>query len=153
MNIGSPLSQCRGWHVPRTAYNFRFFAEYISQSRSDAYTQLDNYLSVVTREPVGVAALIGPWNAPIALTSMKIAAALAFGNCCVVKPSEISPLTALRIVDLIRESGVPDGVVNLVNIVVNITWADLDGERLDSSTASGLVYRTVYPRAHLVLLL
>ncbi|MEP0314476.1 MAG: aldehyde dehydrogenase [Hyphomonas sp.] len=125
MNIGSPLSQCRGRHVPRAAYNFRFFAEYISQSRSDAYTQLENYLSVVTREPVGVAALIGPWNAPIALTSMKIAAALAFGNSCVVKPSEISPLTAVRMVELIRDSGVPDGVVNLVNGSGAVTGAAL----------------------------
>ncbi|MEE2921386.1 MAG: aldehyde dehydrogenase [Pseudomonadota bacterium] len=124
-NIGAPIAQCRARHVPRAAYNFRFFAEYISQIRSDAYTQLENYLSVVTREPVGVAALIGPWNAPIALTSMKIAAALAFGNSCVVKPSEVSPLTAVRMVALICEAGLPAGVINLVNGSGAVTGAAL----------------------------
>lgn len=124
-DIGAPLNQCRERHVPRAAYNFRFFAEYISQSRSDAFTQLDNYLSVVTREPVGVAALIGPWNAPIALTSMKVAAALAFGNSCVVKPSEVSPLTAVRMCELITEAGLPAGVLNLVNGSGAVTGAAL----------------------------
>lgn len=115
LNIGSPIRQSETRHVTRAVLNFRFFAEYISQASGDAYSQQADYLTFVTREPVGVAALIGPWNAPIALTTMKIAGAIAFGNSCVVKPSEISPLTAFRVTQLIHEAGVPDGVVNLVN--------------------------------------
>ncbi len=126
-NVGIPIRQSYGRHVLRAAYNFRFFAEYISQSPSEAFTQLDNYITIVTREPVGVAALIGPWNAPIALTTMKIAAAIAFGNSCVVKPSEVSPLTAGRVVELLQEAGLPDGVVNLVNGRGHITGAALAG--------------------------
>ncbi len=124
-DVGIPFKQALGRHVLRAAYNFRFFAEYISQSASEAYTQLDNYLTLVTREPVGVAALIGPWNAPIALTTMKMAGAIAFGNSCVVKPSESSPLTAIRVVQLMLEAGLPEGVVNLVNGHGHVTGAAL----------------------------
>ena len=63
----------------------------------------------------GVAALISPWNAPLALASTKIAAALAFGNSCVVKTAEQTPLAVARFMDILREAGVPPGVVNLVN--------------------------------------
>jgi acyl-CoA reductase-like NAD-dependent aldehyde dehydrogenase len=71
-------------------------------------------MTFVTREPVGVGALIGPWNAPLALTSMKIAGCIAFGNCCVAKPAEQTPLAVARLMDLIIEAGVPVGVVNMV---------------------------------------
>ncbi len=124
-NIGAPISQSRARHVPRAVYNFRFFAEYISQSSHESYDQLEDYLTIISREPVGVAALIGPWNAPIALTTMKIAAAIAFGNSCVVKPSEVSPLTALRVLELMHEAGLPEGVVNLINGRGAITGAAL----------------------------
>ncbi|WP_370336698.1 aldehyde dehydrogenase [Parvularcula marina] len=115
LNIGAPIRQSETRHVTRAVLNFRFFAEYCSQTSGDAYYQQPDYLTVVTREPVGVAALIGPWNAPIALTTMKIAGAIAFGNSCVVKPSEFSPLTAFRVTQLLLEAGLPEGVVNLVN--------------------------------------
>ena len=115
MNTGLPLRELKSRHMLRAAYNFEFFAEYIGQARSDAYTQTPNYLSYVKREPVGVAALVGPWNAPVALASMKIAAALAFGNTAVVKPSEQTPLALFRLVELLYEAGLPQGVLNLVN--------------------------------------
>lgn len=124
-NIGSPLTQCRSRHVTRAILNFRFFAEYISQSGGDSFTQQPNILTVVTREPVGVAALIGPWNAPIALTTMKMASAIAFGNSCVVKPSEYSPLSVGRVVELIEETELPAGVINLVNGRGAVTGAAL----------------------------
>ncbi len=115
LNTGVTLKSLRGFHVGRAAYNFEFFAEYISQSSGQVYTQTDGFQSVVTREPVGVAALIAPWNAPLALATMKVAAAIAFGNSCVLKPSELTPLGLARFVELLRETELPPGVVNLVN--------------------------------------
>jgi acyl-CoA reductase-like NAD-dependent aldehyde dehydrogenase len=114
INTGIPLSQTRNVHVPRAAYNFRFFAEYINQAGGDVFTQEPGLMSIVTYEPIGVCALIGPWNMPLGLTAMKIAGALAFGNACVVKPSELTPLTVTRLVEII-EGILPDGVINLVN--------------------------------------
>lgn len=116
LNTGIPLSQTRGTHVPRAAYNFRFFAEYINQMGGDVFTQEPGLMSLVTYEPIGVCGLIGPWNMPLGLTAMKMAGALAFGNTCVVKPSELTPLTVARLFQLIAEAKIlPDGVLNLVN--------------------------------------
>lgn len=108
-----PIQQSRGMHVARTAENFEFFADITTGLAGESYEQTGRYLSIVTREPVGVALLIAPWNAPLVLASMKLAAALAMGNCVVVKPSEYAPLAVLRLVELIRRAGVPDGVVHV----------------------------------------
>lgn len=115
LNAGLTLNYVRGFHVVRTGWNFEFFAEVASQAAGEAYTQTKPYLSVVTREPIGVGALIGPWNAPLALCSMKIASCIAFGNTCVLKPSEFTPLSLRRVVELINQTDIPKGVVNLVN--------------------------------------
>jgi 5-carboxymethyl-2-hydroxymuconic-semialdehyde dehydrogenase/aminomuconate-semialdehyde/2-hydroxymuconate-6-semialdehyde dehydrogenase len=115
LNLGVSMRELRERHVKRAAYNFRFFAEYISQTKGDVYDQTPGYRSLVVREPVGVAALIAPWNAPTALASMKVAACIAFGNTCVLKPSEQTPLALRRFVELLHEAGLPDGVVNIVN--------------------------------------
>jgi acyl-CoA reductase-like NAD-dependent aldehyde dehydrogenase len=114
VNTGIPLSQTRDVHIPRAAYNFRFFAEYINQAGGEVFTQEPGLMSIVTYEPIGVCALIGPWNMPLGLTAMKIAGALAFGNTCVVKPSELTPLTVTRLFEII-EGILPEGVMNLVN--------------------------------------
>ncbi len=114
-NTGIPISQTRQRHAGRAAYNFRFLADYIGQTSGQLYDQAPDHLTIVRRQPVGVAALIAPWNAPIALGSMKIAAASAFGNSCVVKPSEQAPLGIQRIVEILHDAGLPEGVVNLVN--------------------------------------
>lgn len=113
-NTGIPLAQIRARQIARAAYNFRFFADFIGQSATPLYDQDPAYLTYVRRAPVGVAALIAPWNAPIALGSMKIAAAIAFGNSCVIKPSEQAPLGVVRLVELLQSS-LPPGVVNLLN--------------------------------------
>lgn len=115
LNLGVSMRELRERQIKRAAYNFRFFAEYIGQSKGEVYDQVKGYRSLVVREAVGVAALIAPWNAPTALASMKLAAALAFGNTCVLKPSEQTPLALRRFVELLHEAGVPEGVVNLVN--------------------------------------
>jgi acyl-CoA reductase-like NAD-dependent aldehyde dehydrogenase len=114
-NTGLPLAQIKGLMVPRAAQNFAFFAEYIGERAEQLYRQETGFLTLVTREATGVAALISPWNAPIALTTMKIAGCIAFGNSCVVKPSEQTPSPIARLMELIVEAGVPPGVVNMVN--------------------------------------
>ena len=114
LHSGLPISGVRG-HVLRAAKNFEMFADVDGQLAGQTYTQADNYLTYVVREPKGVAALIAPWNAPLALASMRIATCIAFGNTCVLKPSEYTPLSILRMVELLHEAGLPQGVVNLVN--------------------------------------
>ncbi len=108
------ISQSRGMHVSRTAENFTFFADVLAGLAGETYDQTGRYLTIVTREPVGVALLIAPWNAPLVLCSMKLAAALALGNSVIIKPSEYAPLAVLRMVELIHEAGVPADVVQVV---------------------------------------
>lgn len=114
-NTGIPYAQVRNGQVVRAAGNFRFFADYIGQMTAELYEQDPLYLTYVRREPVGVAALISPWNSPLALGSMKVASAIAFGNSCVLKPAEQDPLGLTMLIDAIQSAGLPAGVVNLVN--------------------------------------
>lgn len=115
LNSGLPLNYLRHRQLPRILRNFDFFADTLSQNTEQAGNTDDAYLRYVVREPAGVAALISPWNAPLALASTKIAAALAFGNTCVVKTAETTPLAVARFMELLSEAGVPPGVVNMVN--------------------------------------
>ncbi|MEZ5499703.1 MAG: aldehyde dehydrogenase [Steroidobacteraceae bacterium] len=114
LNSGLPMTSIRG-HVQRMARNFEFFAEVASVMHGETYTQSKGFLTYVTREPKGVAALIAPWNAPLALASMRLATAIPWGNTCVLKPSEYTPLSMYRMVEILHEAGLPPGVVNLVN--------------------------------------
>ena len=112
-------------HVERLARNFEFFAEVISTVSGETYSQVPAYLTYVTREPVGVGAMIAPWYAPLALASMRVVSCIAFGNTCVLKPSEYTPLSMIRMVELMHEAGLPPGVVNLVNGRGPVTGAAL----------------------------
>ena len=123
---GLVMTQIKAFHLPRAAYNFRFFAQYISQASGQRYDNTEGYMSTAKREPAGVAALIAPWNAPLALATMKIAAALAFGNCAVLKPSEQTPYSLVKLVSLLNTI-LPDGVLNLVNGRGSVTGAHLVG--------------------------
>jgi len=125
IDAGLPLQSVMDAHVPRAALNFSFFAEVIGQETGESYTQSDPYLSYVTREPAGVAALIGPWNMSLGLCTMKVASCIAFGNTCVVKPSEYTPLSMYRFVELLNETDIPPGVVNLVNGTGPVTGSAL----------------------------
>jgi acyl-CoA reductase-like NAD-dependent aldehyde dehydrogenase len=124
LNAGLPISRVRE-QLGRAARNFEFFAEVASTVSGQTYTGNTGYLSLVTREPRGVGALIAPWNAPLALASMRVATCIAFGNTCVLKPSEYTPLSILRMVELFHEAGLPAGVVNLVNGRGSVTGAAL----------------------------
>ncbi len=100
--------------IPRAVHNFRFFAGAVLH-HEDACTQLsDSVLSYSISQPVGVAGLISPWNLPLYLLTWKIAPALACGNTVVAKPSEFTSLTAVMLCEVMREAGLPPGVVNVV---------------------------------------
>jgi acyl-CoA reductase-like NAD-dependent aldehyde dehydrogenase len=114
LNTGLPLRSVQV-HVDRMARNFEFFAEVASNVHGETYTQTAGYLTYVTREPKGVAGCIAPWNAPLALASMRVATCIPWGNTCVLKPSEYTPLSMRRMVEIFHEAGLPPGVVNLVN--------------------------------------
>ena len=112
---GKPIALARRMDVPRAILNFRFFATAILHAESRAHVTDDRALNYTLRQPLGVAGLISPWNLPLYLLTWKIAPAIAAGNCCVAKPSELTPLTAARLAELIVEAGVPPGVVNMVH--------------------------------------
>ena len=122
---GLPSAHLATRQVPRAADNFDFFADYISQIAGETFDQLPGYRTVVTRQPAGVAALFAPWNAPLALSSMQIASCIAFGNSCVVKPSEYTPLSVLLLVRILEAAGLPPGVINIVNGRGEVTGAAL----------------------------
>ena len=144
-NTGVPISQAYGRQIPRSAMNFEFFAEFISQVSSPVFDQNPNFITFIRREPVGVAGLIAPWNAPMALASMKLAGAIAFGNSCVLKPSELTPLGFIPFMELLSEAGLPDGVINMVNGRGHVTGAaltaneDVDVIAFTGSTETGRI--------------
>ena len=146
---GLVFRELKARHMERAAYNFRFFAEHISQSPGQRWDQTPGYMTTVSRVPVGVAALIAPWNAPVALATMKLAAALAFGNTCVLKPSEQTPLALARLVTLLQEV-LPEGVLSLVNGRGPVTGAALvahPGVDLISFTGGTETGRTIMSAA------
>ncbi|XP_030643031.1 2-aminomuconic semialdehyde dehydrogenase isoform X3 [Chanos chanos] len=101
--------------IPRSAYNFRFFASSGLHHTTEC-SQMDHMgcVNYTVRCPVGVAGLISPWNLPLYLLTWKIAPAIATGNTVVAKPSEMTSVTAWMLCKLLKDAGVPDGVVNLV---------------------------------------
>lgn len=112
---GKTLEHARTVDIPRAAYNFRFFASAV-QHYTNECTQADHMgcMHYTVRSPVGVVGLISPWNLPLYLLTWKIAPAIAMGNTVVAKPSELTSVTAWMFCMLLREAGVPSGVVNLV---------------------------------------
>ncbi|HEX6086355.1 MAG TPA: aldehyde dehydrogenase [Thermoanaerobaculia bacterium] len=112
---GKPLSLAKRLDIPRAVANFRFFATAILHQSSEAHVTDATALNYTLRQPIGVAGLISPWNLPLYLLSWKIAPALASGNTCVAKPSELTPLTAQRLAELSLEAGLPAGVLNVVH--------------------------------------
>ena len=116
---GKPISLARRLDIPRAVANFKFFATAILHQVSEAHLTDSSALNYTLRQPLGVVGLISPWNLPLYLLSWKIAPAIAAGNTCVAKPSEMTPLTAHRLAELSIEAGVPPGVINIVHGVGN----------------------------------
>ncbi len=114
LDTGHPLKDSLALDVPRTAACYRYFGGMADKFQGDVVPVEAGFLNYVTREPVGVVGQVVPWNFPLMFTSWKMAPALAAGNCVVMKPAEITPLSSLKIAELMREAGMPDGVVNIV---------------------------------------
>ncbi|MDA2954580.1 MAG: aldehyde dehydrogenase family protein [Actinomycetota bacterium] len=114
LNTGHPIKDSRFLDVPRTAACFRYFGGMADKIQGDVIPVEKGFLNYVLREPLGVVGAIVPWNFPLMFNSWKMGPALAAGNTCVLKPSEITPLTSLRLAQLMNEIGFPPGVVNIV---------------------------------------
>ncbi|HUP56936.1 MAG TPA: aldehyde dehydrogenase family protein, partial [Bdellovibrionota bacterium] len=115
IDSGKPLSVALSVDIPRSALNFEFFADAITQFSSEAHAIGDRVLGYTLRQPLGVVATISPWNLPLYLLTWKIAPALAAGNAVVAKPSEVTPMTAYLLSRIAREAGLPAGVLNVVH--------------------------------------
>lgn len=115
LDTGKPFALANKIDIPRAAYNFHFFADYMISVGTEAYQQDDQALHYAYRRPVGVVGIIKPWNLPLLLLTWKLAPCLAMGNTAVIKPAEWTPMTATVLMEICKEAGVPDGVVNLVH--------------------------------------
>ena len=111
-NVGKPLGDSR-WEVGMVADVFHFYAGAIDKHYGDTIPVAGG-VDLTFREPLGVVGLIVPWNFPLMLASWKLGPALACGNTVVLKPAELTPLTALRFAELALEAGLPEGVLNVV---------------------------------------
>ena len=114
MDMGKPIQYARSVDVTAAANCIRWYGEAIDKLYDEIAPTASTALALITREPVGVVGIIVPWNYPMIMASWKIAPALAAGNSVVLKPSEKSPLTAMRLAELAMEAGVPEGVFNVV---------------------------------------
>lgn len=114
MDTGQVIAQTGRQLVPRAADNFHYFAEMCVRVDGHTYPT-PTHLNYTLFHPVGVCALISPWNVPFMTATWKTAPALAFGNTAVLKMSELSPLTAARLGELALEAGIPAGVLNIVH--------------------------------------
>ncbi|MBD3805274.1 MAG: aldehyde dehydrogenase, partial [Thioclava sp.] len=114
LDMGKPISASMSTDVPATANTLRWYGEAIDKVYDEIAPTNDRTLALITREPMGVVAAIVPWNYPMLMASWKIAPALAAGNSVILKPSEKSPLTALRLGELALEAGIPAGVLNVL---------------------------------------
>ena len=113
-DTGHPLKDTTLLDVPRTAATYRYFGGLADKFEGSVIPVDAGFLNYVTPEPVGVVGQIVPWNFPLMFTSWKLGPALAAGNTAVMKPSELVPLSSLRLCELMVEVGFPAGVVNMV---------------------------------------
>jgi phenylacetaldehyde dehydrogenase len=116
LDNGKPLSVALRGDVPGSAEMFRYMAGWATKIEGSTISlgEADTYHAYTRREPVGVVGQIVPWNFPLSMASWKLAPALAVGCTVILKPAEQTPLTALRLGELIQDAGFPDGVVNII---------------------------------------
>jgi aminomuconate-semialdehyde/2-hydroxymuconate-6-semialdehyde dehydrogenase len=118
-DTGKPLVEARVRDIPRGAANFRAFADLIAVAGDESFKSETadgrGALNYVERKPLGVIAIISPWNLPLLLLTWKVAPALACGNVVIAKPSEETPSTATLLAEVMHEVGVPPGVFNLLH--------------------------------------
>ncbi len=146
MNQGKPIFESLKIEVPFIASLLRYYAGWADKLEGETIPVVPGFLNYTLREPVGVVGMIIPWNFPLLLTVWKLAPALAAGCVTIVKPSELTPLTALKLGALCLEAGIPAGVVNVVTGRGSIAGqALLDARGVDkiAFTGSTEVGRTV----------
>ncbi len=114
LDTGHPIRDSRMLDVPRTAVTYRYFGGMADKFQGEQIPVEAGFLNYTLREPVGVVGQVVPWNFPLMFTSWKMAPALAAGNCVLLKPAEITPLSSLKIAELMNEAGMPPGVVNIL---------------------------------------
>jgi 5-carboxymethyl-2-hydroxymuconic-semialdehyde dehydrogenase len=114
-DTGQVIGQTKKALIPRSADNFHFFAEIAAHMDGECFQSDTGHLNYTLWQPVGVCALISPWNVPFMTATWKTAPCLALGNTAVMKMSELSPLTADRLGQLVLEAGIPAGVFNVVH--------------------------------------
>jgi len=115
LNVGKPIRDTRGFDVPCAADLFESYAGLADKIAGKCFGTLPDNVTIQIREPLGVIAAIVPWNFPLTNAAIKLAPALACGNCVVLKPSELSPLSALMLGRIADEIGLPPGVLNILH--------------------------------------
>jgi acyl-CoA reductase-like NAD-dependent aldehyde dehydrogenase len=115
LNIGKPIRDTLGWDAPVSADLFETYAGLPDKISGKCYGTFTDNMTMVIREPMGVIAAIVPWNYPLTNAAIKLAPILACGNTVVLKPSEVSPLSALMLAQLAQEVGFPPGVINVIH--------------------------------------
>ena len=114
LDSGKPIRDTLSGDIPDTALTFRWHAEAIDKLEDGITAGDGEHLSLVVREPLGVVGAILPWNFPLQMAAWKLAPILASGNSCVVKPAKLTSLTLLKLAELAKEAGLPDGVLNVL---------------------------------------
>ncbi|MFT3816834.1 MAG: aldehyde dehydrogenase family protein [Rubrivivax sp.] len=115
LDNGKPMSIAAAVDIPLAAQTFRYYAGWCDKlGGATPYVNIPAMHAYTLREPVGVCAQIVPWNFPLLMASWKVAPCLATGNVSILKPAEETPLTALRLAELMMEAGVPPGVINVI---------------------------------------
>jgi len=143
LDTGHPIRDSRMLDVPRTAVTYRYFGGMADKFQGEQIPVEAGFLNYTLREPVGVVGQVVPWNFPLMFTSWKMAPALAAGNCVVMKPAEITPLSSLKIAELMAQAGMPDGVVNILPGLGSVAGqyiaehADIAKVAFTGSTATG----------------
>jgi acyl-CoA reductase-like NAD-dependent aldehyde dehydrogenase len=143
LDMGKPIGDSLSVDVPSSANCIQWYAEAVDKIYDEVAPTGPNSLALVTREPLGVVGAVVPWNFPMIMAAWKLGPMLAAGNSLVLKPSEKSPLTALRMAELAVEAGLPPGVFNVVPGFGHTAGkalalhADVDGIGFTGSTATG----------------
>jgi len=142
-NQGKPIRHVRGFDIPNAIETFHYYGGIATRSEGSTVDNTPTMHNYVRREPYGVVGQIVPWNYPVMMASWKIAPALAAGNAVVIKPSPNTPLTLLRLMEVAREVGIPDGVINVVTGMGPVVGRALTGHpgikkiAFTGSTATG----------------
>ena len=112
-NVGKPINAAR-WEIQAAANTFEYYAGAINKVHGQTIPVAADGTLLTFREPLGVCALITPWNFPLLIASWKVAPAIAMGNTVIIKPATATPLSTLALADLALEAGIPSGVINVL---------------------------------------